>query len=85
MHTVRLESRYGAADGLTPPIAAKIAECASKYKAHLSIVAGGRMTQIESLISVLSMDLRRGLPLTIVAEGADAEDAAEDMRRLIEG
>ena len=53
MHTVRLESRYGAADGLTPPIAAKIAECASKYKAHLSIVAGGRMTQIESLISVL--------------------------------
>ena len=56
MDTVRLETRYGMADGLTPTIAARIAECASRYRAHVSIESEGRTIRIESLISVLSMD-----------------------------
>lgn len=82
---IRLETHFGVADGLTPGIAASIAECASRYRAHLSLESEGRAIRIESLISVLSMELRRGLPLAIIAEGEDANAAAESMRRLIEG
>ena len=45
----------------------------------------GRAIRIESLISVLSMELRRGLPLTVIAEGKDASEAAEGLRALLEG
>ena len=61
MDTVRLETRFGMADGLTPVLAARIAECASRYDSHVSIESAGRAIRIESLISVLSMELRRGL------------------------
>ena len=85
MDTVRLETRYGMADGLTPVLAARIAECASRYRAHVSIESEGRTIRIESLISVLSMELRRGLPLAVIAQGEDAGEAAEGLRALLEG
>ena len=85
MDTVRLETRYGMADGLTPVLAARIAECASRYVSHVSIESEGRAIRIESLISVLSMELRRGLPLTVIAEGEDANEAAEGQRALLAG
>ena len=85
MDTVRLETRYGMADGLTPTIAARIAECASRYRAHVSIESEGRTIRIESLISVLTMELRRGLPLAVIAQGEDAGEAAEGLRALLEG
>ena len=83
MDTVRLETRYGMADGLTPVLAARIAECASRYDSHVSIA--GRAIRIESLISVLSMELRRGMPLTVIAEGKDAREAASGLCALLEG
>ena len=46
METVRLETHYGMADGLTPHIAARIAECASRYNAHVSIESEGRVIRI---------------------------------------
>ena len=85
MDTVRLETRYGMADGLTPVLAARIAECALRYVSHVSIESEGRAIRIESLISVLSMELRRGLPLTVIAEGEDANEAAEGLRALLAG
>ena len=83
MDTVRLETRYGMADGLTPVIAARIAECASRYDSHVSIESAGRAIRIESLISVLSMELRRGMPLTVIAEGKDAREAASGLCALL--
>ena len=85
MEMVRLETHYGMADGLTPHIAARIADCASRYSAHVSIESEGRVIRIESLISVLSMELRRGLPLAVIAQGEDAGEAAEGLRALLEG
>ena len=87
MDTVRLETRFGMADALSqsPVLAARIAECASRYDSHVSIESAGRAIRIESLISVLSMELRRGLPLTVIAEGKDASEAAEGLRALLEG
>ena len=85
MDTVRLETRYGMADGLTPVLAARIAECASRYDSHVSIESAGRAIRIESLISVLSMELRRGMPLTVSAEGKDAREAASGLCALLEG
>lgn len=83
---IRLETHFGVADGAHPRHRRQaIAECASRYRAHLSLESEGRAIRIESLISVLSMELRRGLPLAIIAEGEDANAAAESMRRLIEG
>lgn len=84
MNTVRVESRFDVADGLTPGLAAQIAKCASNYTSHVSIEFDGRAIRIESLISILSMELRRGRNLTIVAEGDDAHEAAASLRHLLE-
>ena len=51
----------------------------------MSIESEGRAIRIESLISVLSMELRRGLPLTVIAEGEDANEASEGLRALLAG
>lgn len=84
MNTVRLESRFNAADGLTPVLAAEIAKRASQYESRLSIELGGKAIRIESLISILSMELRRGLKLSIIGEGEDAQEATESLRDLLE-
>jgi len=84
MDVVRIDSHFGVADGLTPGLAAQIAQCASNYSSRMSIAMDGREIQIESLISILSMELRRGRKLTIIAEGADAHEAAASLKMLLE-
>lgn len=81
---MRIDSHFGVADGLTPGLAAQIAQCASNYSSRMSIAMDGREIQIESLISILSMELRRGRKLTIIAEGADAHEAAASLKMLLE-
>ena len=85
MDTVRLETRYGMADGLTPVLAARIAECASRYRSHVSIESGGRTIRIESLISVAFDGIAPRPATGRHRRGRDAGAAAESLRALLEG
>lgn len=74
---VRTDIVYTAGDRMTPDIAVSIAKQAEKFNANLLIEYENKSIQLDSLIGVLSMELQRGMALTVVAEGADEAEAAK--------
>ena len=74
---VRTDIVYTAGDRMTPDIAVSIAKQAEKFNANLLIEYENKSIQLDSLIGVLSMELQRGMALTVVAEGADESEAAK--------
>ena len=81
---VRLETTFTAREGMTPDFAAEISNCAARYRAHVELKYGDRLLRLESLISILSLDLRRGARVAVIAEGEDAQQAAEAMCSLLQ-
>lgn len=82
---VRLEALFTAREGMTPDFAAEISNCAGRYASTVELKCGERLLRLESLISILSLDLRKGAPVAVIAEGSDEREAAEAMRELIQG
>ena len=81
---VRLEATFRAAEGITPDRAAEIIQRASRYESITEIEMGTTRVVLGSLIGILSLELRQGSPVTIIADGADEETAANGIRELIE-
>ena len=82
---VRLDTTFTAADNMTPEFAAKLSECAMKFDARVSLDVAGKQLLLDSLICILALELYRGVPVGIVAEGAQAEEAAEEIRKALQG
>lgn len=81
---VRMEAVYGRGDGLTPDVAAKLAQAAERYRAHLELECGGKRVLLDSLIGILSLECPRNTRLTVLAEGEDAEAAAGAIKAILE-
>ncbi len=56
---------------------------AQSLKSRIMIKANGRAVDGKSILMVMSMGLVKGTEITIVAIGANAEDAEEDVKTLI--
>ena len=82
---VRLDTVFQAEDSITPEFAAKLAECAERYRAQVSLDCGSRRMQLESLICSLALDLYRGVPVSVIAEGDDEDAAARAICSMLEG
>ena len=82
---VRMEAVFGCAEGMTPDVAAKLAQLSEHFAAQLQLECGGKRVRLDSLIGILSVECRRGTPLAIVADGEDEQVAAGAIRALIEG
>ena len=82
---VRLGTIFTAREGMTPDFAALISNCAARYAAKMALECGDKVLRLESLISILSFDLRKGTEIAIIAEGSDEVEAAEAMRGLLGG
>ena len=81
---IRLEATFRAAEGITPDLAAEIIQRASRYESITEIEMGTTRVVLGSLIGILSLELRQGSAVTIVANGADEQEAAAGIRELIE-
>lgn len=81
---VKLAATFRAAEGITPDLAAEIIQRASRYEAITELELGTTRVVLGSLIGILSLELRQGCHVVIVAKGADEEEAAEGIRALIE-
>lgn len=82
---VRLETTFSARDELSPDFAAEISNCAAKYQAAVTLKYGGKRLRLESLIGILSLDLRKGARVAVIAEGSDELAAAEEIRNILLG
>ena len=82
---VRMEAVFNCADGMTPDVAAQLAQAAERYRSHLQMECGGKRVLLDSLIGILSVACRRGTALAVIADGEDEHDAAQAIAALIEG
>lgn len=81
---VKLEATFRAAEGITPDLAAAIIQRASGFKAITELEMDSTRVVLGSLIGILSLELRQGSKVQIIAEGSDEEAAANGIRELIE-
>lgn len=75
---------FGAEAAVTPDFAAKLSQRASRFASKVYLENGSARLCVDSLISILAMDLRRGTRVTVHAEGADEQEAMECIGRLLE-
>jgi phosphocarrier protein HPr len=81
---VKLEATFRAAKGITPELAAAIIQRASGFEAITELEMGATRVVLGSLIGILSLELRQGSKVRIIADGSDEEAAAKGIRELIE-
>lgn len=80
---LKMETVFGASSGITPDFAALLAQKASKFDSSVYLECGSTVLSVESLIGILAMDLRRGVKLTVAADGRDEAEAAECICSLL--
>ena len=81
----KTEVVFGACPVVTPDFAARLAQRATRFAAKVYLESGSTCLSVDSLIGILAMDLRRGMRVTVRAEGADEDDAAEGICALLSG
>lgn len=79
------ETVFNAAACITPDFAAKLANAAGQYESVVYLERNGIRLCVDSLISILSMDLRKGASVLIAAEGGDEAAAVEAVCALLAG
>lgn len=81
---LRKEAVFDCADALTPDVAARLAQAAERFDATLWMEQGDKRVLLDSLIGILSIRCARGDRLTILAEGEDAQTAADAIAAVLE-
>lgn len=80
---VKVETVFGACPAVTPDFAAQLAHRASQYAANVYFEKGSMRLSVDSLIGILSLDLRKGMHITIVADGLDEQQALDAVCEFI--
>jgi phosphocarrier protein HPr len=70
--------------GLHARVAAKLVNVSTRFKSKIFFERDGRVVNGKSLLSILTLACPLGSRITIRAEGIDAREAMEDLRKLIE-
>ena len=80
---VRRDVVVAAADGLHARPAGLVAQCARGFAARITLQAGGRSASARSAVSIMGLGVQRGDTVTVLARGADAEQAAQQVADLL--
>jgi phosphotransferase system HPr (HPr) family protein len=70
--------------GLHARPARVFAKAAAEYTADVTVSKDGEPVNAKSVLMVLTLDCHQGDEVTINAEGADADEAIEQLSQLIE-
>jgi phosphotransferase system HPr (HPr) family protein len=80
---VRTDAVFSAGESMTSEIAVMLSRQAEKFAADLTIEYGSKSIRLDSLIGVLSLELKKGMTLTVVADGTDETEAAAAICRTL--
>lgn len=78
--TVTLQSQ----DGLHARPAGLLAKLASQYQSKIELIVNGNTKNGKSIMSLMSLGLRGGESILIKAEGEDAPQAVDAIKKLFE-
>lgn len=73
-----------AEDGLHARPAGTIAKVASQYESQVDIIAQGKIKNAKSVLSIMSMGLKKADNVTLRVTGSDADLAIDALQKLIE-
>ena len=79
------EATFNAAPSITPDFAAELAHNASQFSANVYIVRDNTKLSVDSLIGILSLDLRKGDRVTVTAEGVDEAASIARVCEILQG
>lgn len=79
----RMETVFNALPVITPDFAAALAQQASLFDAPVFMEHKSMALSVDSLIGILSLNLRKGMTVAVTAEGEDAQAAVEAVCKLL--
>lgn len=82
---LKFDVKYEAGDAMSPDFAARLAQEASRYASRISLKSGSFQLNVDSLIGIMAMDVRRGGMVTVIADGEDEHEAGARICSLISG
>ena len=65
--------------------AAQIVQQASRFKSRISLVAAEKTANAKSIMGIISMELKGGSTLTIIADGEDEQSALSELENILGG
>ena len=71
------------ATGLHARPAARLVDCASKYRSDIALVAGEKVVDAKSILSVLGASIPPGTEVDLVVAGDDEDDAARALAECL--
>ena len=71
--------------GLHARPAAIFVQIANKFDSAVKIERNGEVVDGKSIIAVLSLGIAKGTKVRLILEGNDAEEAASELRKFLEG
>jgi len=72
-----------ASEGLHTRPATQLVKAAKGYEADITIIANGKSVKATSLLKVQTLGVTQGTMVTIAAEGAQAEQAVNELAALL--
>ena len=72
------------AEGLHARPSEHIARLALRFESTVELMSGSHRVDAKSILNVLTLGATAGTPLTVVAEGPDADKAADALVELLE-
>lgn len=72
------------AEGLHARPSELVARLALRFESTVELVSGSHRVDAKSILNVLTLGATTGTSLTVVAEGPDADEAAEAIAKLVE-
>ncbi len=70
--------------GLHARAAAKLTQLAGRYRSEVFIARGDKRVNAKSIMGVMMLAAGQGVPVTLDAEGEDADEALAALRALID-
>ena len=71
-------------NGLHARPAAELAAMAKRYKSNITLIAGSKEANAKSIISLLTLGLKKGSLINLKIEGEDSEDAMHEVTTFFE-
>lgn len=80
-----MEKKFMVSDeaGLHARPATVLVNAASKFSSELFLEYTGRKVNLKSIMGVMSLGIRQGAQITIIAEGEDEEQAIEAIEQVL--
>ena len=70
--------------GLHSKNATKFIQLANDFKSSIWVESAERRVNAKSLLGVLSLGVREGMTVKLIAEGSDENEAVNSIKRLVE-